>query len=222
MTAWPPGPVGNQDAKGRQIAVLGAQPITRPGAETGAPGLLVASLEEGDAGIMVDGFGVHRLHEAQVIGNPGRVREQIAEPRAAPAVLPKRPVGTRDRKGRLPGSHSGQTLRAFDETFLAPGLRLRIVGLEQFLAMIDVEHGFVVEQILLRRRAVHEQKNDPLGFRCEMGSTFSDLGGECAWRQERTQGQGTNARRPGSKPVSTGGEVLMQCVGFVHARNSTS
>ena len=36
---------------------------------------------------MVDRFGVHRLHDAQVIGDLGQMRKSVADPRAALTVL---------------------------------------------------------------------------------------------------------------------------------------
>jgi hypothetical protein len=99
---------------------------------------------------VIDGLGVQRFDEAQVIHDLRGVRQKFAHPRAAPAVpleLERRP-GQRQR--RLVGGHAGETLPHAHR----PG---------QFLSVHLGKLRLVVEQIHLRRPAAHEQVNDPLG-----------------------------------------------------------
>ena len=78
----------NQHDERRQILVLAAQAVADPGAHAGPAGLLAAGLDERDGRIVIDGVGVASvLMMRDVVDDPGRVRQQFAEPRAGLAVL---------------------------------------------------------------------------------------------------------------------------------------
>ena len=53
----------------------------------GRPASCEAGLEKRDRRIVIDGLGVHRLDEAQLVRDLRRVRHQLADPRAGLAVL---------------------------------------------------------------------------------------------------------------------------------------
>ena len=79
-------------------------------------------------------------------------------------MLLKLEVGASDGKGRLTSSHSCKALGFFNEPFFAPSLGFRVEAFEEFLAVVGIELGFVVEEILLRGCPVHEEEDDPLGL----------------------------------------------------------
>jgi hypothetical protein len=79
----------NEHHKRREIRILLAESIAQPCAEARPPGDLRTGLEEGHARPVIDRLGEHRAHHANVIGDRGRVRQQLAEPRARFAVLRK-------------------------------------------------------------------------------------------------------------------------------------
>jgi hypothetical protein len=116
---------------------------------------LRAGLEKCHAGTVVDRFREHRPHEAQVVRNFSRIREQFAHPRAAFAMLRKFERRADERNGRLVARHSREPLAGTDR-----------VG--KLLAVAFVEQRLVVEQIELRRTAGHEQIDHALRLRCKM------------------------------------------------------
>ena len=136
-------PARDHDNESGKILVLGAQTVTEPGAQAGPARLLKPRLDIGDGRIMVDGLGVDRLHNAQVINDRGRMRQQLADPRASMAVLGELERRTRHRKRTLSRGHRGDALTHPD--------RVRQLGLVQF-----VESGFVIQQLHLRWAARHE------------------------------------------------------------------
>ena len=84
-------PVGyggrSHDHEGGKVFVERSQSVGEPGSETGAARTFRASLEEGDGRIMIDGIGVHRLYEAEAVGNAGGVGHEFADPGPGLAVL---------------------------------------------------------------------------------------------------------------------------------------
>ena len=52
----------------------------------------MASLEKRDPGIVVDGFGVHRFDETQIVSNLGGMWQQFTDPRATFAMLFELPI----------------------------------------------------------------------------------------------------------------------------------
>ena len=53
----------------------------------GRPASCGPGLKERDRRVVVDRLGVHRLDEAEIVGDRRRVRQQLADPGAALAVL---------------------------------------------------------------------------------------------------------------------------------------
>ena len=86
----------------------------------------------------------HRRQERDVVDTGRQVRQQVADPVAALAVLPP-----------FPGAgHDGARL-ALEQLDLAAGIELPAVSLD--------ERGFVVERVALAGRARHEELHDPGG-----------------------------------------------------------
>ena len=65
----------HHDDECRQIAVLAAQSVGNPSADRRPSRELSARLEEGHGRVVIDRLGVHGLHEAQLVGDLGRVRQ---------------------------------------------------------------------------------------------------------------------------------------------------
>jgi len=93
-----------------------------------------------------------RVDDAQLIGHPTYVRKEIAHRQAALAVAPELPRWAQQLARRV-------ELHA----------RLRV---GKRLAVITKEEWLVVERVDVRRRPVHEQKDDALGPRREMWRAF--------------------------------------------------
>ena len=106
-------------------------------------------LKEGDSGVMIDGFGMHRFDEAEIIGNLGSVRQQFTNPCSALSMLFEFKFGAGDGKAFLAGGHTGEPLCFFDEAVAAPLFGFFVVGFEELGAMVFINFGFVIEQILL-------------------------------------------------------------------------
>ena len=102
--------LGNQDHEGGKVLIGGTQPVAQPRAKTGPTGNLRPSLKKGDGRVVVDGLGVQRTDDAQVIGHLGGPRQQLANPRARLAVTGEFKDRPRHRQRRLLGRHPGQSL----------------------------------------------------------------------------------------------------------------
>ena len=87
---------------------------------------------------------MHRVDHAEVVDAAGHVREQLADPARRSGRAAANFNGEREQVARL----------ARDDARLGERQRLAVVALEQRL---------VVERVDLRRAAVHEQEDDPLG-----------------------------------------------------------
>ena len=83
-------------------------------------------------------------------------------------MLLKLEVGSSNRERRLASGHAGEALGLLNEAFFAPGLGLGIEPFEEFFAVMLVELGFVIEEVLLRGSPVHEEKDDSLRLGREM------------------------------------------------------
>ena len=149
--------LGHQDDERRQVLVERAQAVGDPGAQAGPAGDLVAGLHEGDGRLVVDGVGVHAADEAHVVDHLGRVRQQLADPHAALAVLGELVLRRRDGKPRLAAGHGRQPLALADR-----------VG--QVLVVPCVHLRLVVVEVDLRRAADHVQIDDVLGLAGEVGA----------------------------------------------------
>jgi hypothetical protein len=73
------GATGDHGDEVGEVFIFGAEAVGKPGAYGGAAGNLRSALEEGDGGVVIDGFGVHRADEADVIGDAGDVREELGD-----------------------------------------------------------------------------------------------------------------------------------------------
>ena len=74
----------------------------------------MTGLKEGDGRVMVDGLGVHRFDDAEIVGDLGCVWEEFAEPGSALAVLGELENRGGNRKRFLAGGHSGDPLAHAD------------------------------------------------------------------------------------------------------------
>ena len=140
---------GDHHDEGGQIGVVGPQAVAEPRAQARPPRLLAAGLQHGDAGVVVDRLGVQRFEKAEPIDDLRRVRQEVADPRAAAAVLLEFEQRRRQRLGLLLRRHRRQPLSHAD--------RLR-----QLLALPLGQHRLVVEQIHLRRRPALAEEDDVL------------------------------------------------------------
>ena len=146
--------LGQQDEVVGEVAVLAAEAVARPGAEARAAGDLVAGQELRHGGRMVDLVGVHRAHDAEVVGDGLEVRQPFADALAAlPAAFELRGGGLDELL--LPGGHGGQSLAATH-------------GFGQLGAGELHEAGLLVEELDLRRAPGLGQEDDALGLGGEM------------------------------------------------------
>ena len=109
---------------------------------------------------MVNGFGVHGTDEAEVVGNGGDVRQELAHPRAASAVLRELEVAGLDRQ-LLASGHGGEPLAHAD-------------GIGKLLTAELLQHRLVIEEIVLGGSAGLCEVNDALR----------------SWREVRSWGRG--------------------------------
>lgn len=130
-------------------------------------------------------------------------------------------VGAGDGKGRLSSRHPSEALGLLNEAFLAPGLCLGIESFEEFLAVELIELGFIVEEVLLRGRPVHEEEDDSLGLGCEVEPAFGDVRSEGFRREQGVQCERANADRSGTEQVSSRDDMFEQVGGGVHSRDLT-
>ena len=100
---------------------------------------------------MVDGVGVHRFHDADVVGNFTHLREQFADPGAVLTFL--RELEDRRSTGKtiLTRRHRRNALTIADR-----------IG--QVLVEVLSQFRLVVPQIKLRRTIGHKQPDDPFCF----------------------------------------------------------
>ena len=116
-----------------------------------------AGLDEGDGGIVIDGIGVDIAHDANVVGDFLRPRKQVGiHLLTGFAKLAKLEDRACHGLGRLVGGHAGGSA----------------VGLgREFLAVVFLEIGLVIEGLKLRGAAGLEEVDHPLGFRGEAGAS---------------------------------------------------
>ena len=94
---------------------------------------LVAGLQKGHRGVVIDRLGVNRSNEADLIGDAADVRKQFGHPGAALPALWKSILRRRDRQAFLVLGETGQALphaHAVREILLKPGAQLRLVVIE--------------------------------------------------------------------------------------------
>ena len=131
------------------------------------PAMLRAGLEEGDGRVVVDRLGVHRADDAELVDDLRRVRQQVADPRAAACRAARSRTAT-------PASGSDDWLPDMPvsrwpcrtESGNCSPLRLS-------------QQRLVVEQLDLRRAAGHEQVDDALGLRRRSGAAAEHARAHC-------------------------------------------
>ena len=188
------GVLRDQNDEGRQVFIHAAQTIRSPGTHRGPAGHLVAGAEEGDAGVVVDRFRVHRADDTEFIGQAAGMAHDVAVFDAALAVPLEIHERARQRERGLVPAHAGQTLSLADR-----------VG--QWLQVLLAEERLRVERLELRRPARLEQVDDALGLGREVR----------ALRQRRSVGladdpahrEGTETQGRGSKEMPTRGAHQM-------------
>src|SRR4051812_25618603 len=109
----------------------------------------MAGLNKGRRGIVVDRFGVKRLDHTDIVDDFGRVRQQLADPSAALAMLSKLEHRRHAWERTLPAGHAGNALTHADRS-------------RKFLAMMCGQRWLVVEQVDVRGSTRHEQIDDSL------------------------------------------------------------
>ncbi len=139
---------GDHHHVGGKVVVLGTQSVREPRPQRRPPGDLVPRLQQGHRRIVVDRFGEERTDQADSIGDPRRVRQQLAQPDARVAMLCEAKDRRRHRKPRLAGGHPRQALAAADRG-------------RQIFVESRFEMGFVIEQIELRRSAGLREPDHP-------------------------------------------------------------
>jgi hypothetical protein len=160
-------------AEARQVLVHGAETVVypRPQARSAAEDFAAVHLQHGRA--VLRRVGGHRVDECDVVDAAADVREQVADPLAALAVLLELPPRLDDAALVLLAATAGS---------------LHLDGL-----VVHADHaGLIVERVDLARPAVHEQKDDAL----RLGSARRRL------RSERiSEGVGRGVSRGAEQPV---------------------
>ena len=134
---------------------------------------------------MIDRLGLHGPHDAELVGNGRRVRQEFAEPLTAFPMLLELEHRRRDRKPLLPRGHRGNALAHSDtvrNVLIKVGLHLRLG----------------IEEIHLRRTATLEKKDDALRLRDKMRNVTHSrqpaaIRGETGVPQHRRQGCGSQS-----------------------------
>ena len=140
----------------RQTLILAAEPIVDPRAHARASRELIAGLEQRDGRIVIDRLGMHAAQDAKLIGDLGGIRQAIAQPLPALAVLLEFVHRGSDRKAILIGDHASDALASKDRR-------------GDVLIETIPDEGLVVEQVDLRGSAGLKKKNDALGARLVIG-----------------------------------------------------
>ena len=81
---------GSHHHVGGQVGIVRTETVAEPGPDAGTTGELVAGLAESDRGIVVDRFGVQRLHDRNVVddaGNPVPAHHPFTMPHAEDVAL---------------------------------------------------------------------------------------------------------------------------------------
>ena len=204
--------------EGRQVGVHAAEAVAHPAAEAGAAGLLGAGLEEGDAGLVVDGLRVHRMHEAEVLRHAAGVRDELGQHDAVlvVGVAVEAELAGRHREAALAARHGGDALAVAD-------------GIRQVLVEARQELRLVVVEVELAGRALHVEVDDALGLGREVGAgkRRGSRAGHClSCALRRGASAKETGKRRGTEPRADGGrrhpeepptrhveEVLLERVG---------
>ena len=138
---------GTHDDETRQILVLAAEPVRDPRAHAWSDEPRLATVHQHERRLVVGHVGVHRADHRDVVHALGRVRENLADLRAALSV-PLEFVRARIRRSGF-------------------ALRPQVVHRKQ-LTGVFLQRRLWVERIHMRRPAVEENVNHPLGLGREM------------------------------------------------------
>ena len=180
----------------RQIGGFAAQTVQRPRAEAGPAELLRAGVHHDLRRGVIDGLGVQRADQAEVVGDFRGVRQDFAQLHAALAVFREGKLGTEQRRVGI------------DER--------RPVALEQFrrrqLTVAFREFRLVIEQFQLTRCAGLEHVDHPLGLRRVMrfsrgewifaGGSGGRLGGQQRTGRDAGQSDAAVAEKPPAAQVA--------------------
>jgi hypothetical protein len=184
------GPAADQHDEPRQVLVLGPEAIRDPRAHRRAAIAGRAGVEKQLGWGVVELVGVHRLHDAQIVGDILQIRPQLAHFDPGLAMPRKlvwraqhfRPAGLQvDKRQPLLLQNRQQVVRA---------------GLQVVLDQL----GLIVPQIVLRRRARHVQVDHPFHFGRQRRRLWGEgvvgvyRGGSCRTiSKQRLQSDGSQA-----------------------------
>ena len=137
-----------------QVAALAAQAIRDPGTHAGPAKQAAAGVHEQLGGRMVEQIRLAGAHDADLVHDARDVRQQVADPRPAPAVLLERTL-------------AGQQIHAMTAVHESKTFARR-VAVRDGLAVQLGEFRLVLEKLELRRPARHEQEDDAFRLSGEM------------------------------------------------------
>ena len=138
---------GDQHHERRQILTFAAEPVAEPGPKAGPADHLVTGVHEDLRGRVVELGRLHRTDDGDVVGDLREMRQKLRDVRARLSVLlePER----RAQQFRPPLDEREPL--ALDEL------------LRDVLPVVVHQRRLGIEQVDLRRRAGHEEIDDPFG-----------------------------------------------------------
>lgn len=148
--------LGNKDDVSGQVLVHAAKAVGNPRAHAGGAGELRAGVDEGDAGVVVDGLGMHGADYGDIIGHARGVGQEVADPLATGAALLELGQALADGKIFLTGGHACEALALSD-------------GIGEILTVDFFQVWLVVEEIDVGWTARLEKVDDALRLWGEMG-----------------------------------------------------
>ncbi len=206
-----------EDDVGGEIAGFATEPVGGPGAEGRAAELLGTGVEEDLGGGVVEGVRVHRLHDAEFVGDGGDVGDELGEFGSGAAVAGELEAGSEEGGVRV-DEGGPVTLEEFGGGKLAVPLR---------------ELGLVVEQLEMAGCAGHEEEDDALGAGSEMGlarregiqrgggSAPAGLGGGGrGFREEGVEGDAGESDAALAEEPAAGKELAVEFGGFLRDRDA--
>ena len=141
--------------EGGQILVLRAESVTDPGSHARSGGLIGANVHHQQPGDVLGDVGVHRVQQAQLVGVPGDVGKQFADPEATVTML-------REAERRF--QQAGR---------LSLGAK---IDRRWALSFVLGDQGFRVERVEVGRATIHQQVDDTLGAWGEMWAEWQRRG----------------------------------------------
>ena len=187
-----------------QVSVFRAEPVVDPRAHAGADEIVAAGVQLEQRPAVRRVRPVHRVDERNVIHTGGHLREQTAD--RHPALTSRREFPVRLKQV--------SRCRKLDAR-LGEGQRLAVVAGQQWL---------LIKRVHVRRPAVHEQENHPLGLRLEvrpLGREWIRLHlGKPGLGQQRQQREVTKTgRRPAQHFASADRSVVGKIVHQLRYKN---